>query len=217
MDRLTTLYDYYNADKGSKVDNYGHHFGEFYKPFFSKFLDRKINLLEIGIQCGPSILAHNDYFYHNVELYGIDIDYSLLQFNPDIYDNIHLIQGDSTNPETLNELGDTMFDIIIDDASHIHEDMVKNLYNLHKRLTPDGIYILEDIHCDYSNSYNNTGENIVNMLLTHTPSHVLTSEQNEELFNNIKKVHIYKYVNDSSVVRTNPAAALSISSIIEFK
>lgn len=222
IDKLTNIYNYYRADKGTEIDiigNHGRHFGSFYEPFFSKFNNKKINLLEIGIQCGPSILSHNDYFDHNVELYGIDIDYSLLQFNPKLYKNIHLIQGDSTSQKVIDQIKHLNFDIIIDDASHIHENMIKNLYNFHKLLTEDGIYILEDLHCDYAvkREFNNTGEYIIDFLLKHQYSNILTKQQNKEVLDHIDKVYIYEYVHDSSKIKENPIDGSSMTAILKMK
>lgn len=215
MDRLTNLYNYYKTDKGDDESYYGHHFGEFYEPFFRRYLECCPNVLEIGVQRGISILAHNDYFYHNVELYGVDIDYSLLQFDVKYYDNIHLIHGNSLDPTIINQLSNNKFDIIIDDGSHLHTDMIMNLYNYHKLLSNNGLYILEDLHCDYHESYNKTNEHIVNMLLGRIPTPILTMEQNDELFKCIDKIHIFDYINDATIL--NSVGATSITMIIEFR
>ena len=128
------------------------------------------------------------------------------------------MEGDSTNIDIFNELSARNYDIIIDDASHYHSDMIKNLYLYSNLVTDDGIYILEDIHCDYSYMFNWEYDttDIIGFLIRHNHSNVLTPEMNDEILNKINQVYIYEYVNNSELINQNSMAS-SITAIIKFK
>ena len=45
------------------------------------------------------------------------------------------------------------YDVIIDDASHISSDIIKNFVNLVELVSTSGLYIIEDLCCSYWNNY----------------------------------------------------------------
>lgn len=53
--------------------------------------------------------------------------------------------SDATKPEFLDVIGDTKFDIIIDDGSHILQDQVKTFNLMKPLMNPGGIYVIEDV------------------------------------------------------------------------
>ncbi len=42
-----------------------------------------------------------------------------------------------------------VYDIIIDDGSHLNADIIKTFQFFYSRLAPGGIYVIEDLHCSY--------------------------------------------------------------------
>ena len=218
---LNNIYAKHSTDKGDKIDDYGsvHKYGDFYELFFEKYQGRHINMLEIGVLHGYSVLAHNEYFYENIDIYGIDIDTSTLRFNPNDHPNIHIIQGDSTDLAIFNKLTQNRFDIIIDDGSHLHGDMIRNLYMYSQLLSKDGIYIIEDIHTDYDKTFNpgDDGTHIIDMLIRHQYSNILTPYENKKLLDSIQYTYIYKYTNNPDVIQYNPILGSSITAIVKFR
>ena len=105
----------YDTDKG-RTD-----YLEKYESYFHHLTDRKINLLELGIKRGGSLLMWRDYF-KNGQIIGLDID---PVDSIDSGDRIHVFQGLQQDKGILNkirkETAPDGFDIIIDDASHIGE------------------------------------------------------------------------------------------------
>lgn len=130
------------------------------KAFFHQYLDfyqiklPKRNfagrLLEIGVMDGASIKMWREY-YPKAEIVGVDInDKSHLQ-----YENVTILQLDATDPEQLKDLG--IFDIIIDDGSHMTADQQKSFEHLYlNQLSPKGYYIIEDLHTSLMPSYVNS-------------------------------------------------------------
>ncbi len=99
-------------------------------------------LLEIGLATGDSIKLWDRYF-DNSTVIGVDIS---VVFQPSEYRNtVQIIEGDATKPSFLPMLGEHMFDVIIDDASHMEDDQVNTFTLLNHQMNPGGVYIIEDI------------------------------------------------------------------------
>ena len=48
---------------------------------------------------------------------------------------------------------DINFDVIADDGSHINSDIIDNFKILFKKLSPNGVYLIEDLHTAYWDGY----------------------------------------------------------------
>jgi hypothetical protein len=48
-----------------------------------------------------------------------------------------------------------MYDLFIDDASHISEQMVEMFGNVWDQIRPGGYYVIEDLKCTYNDAYTN--------------------------------------------------------------
>ena len=112
-----------------------------------------ITLLEIGVQNGGSLELWSDYLPPGSQIVGIDIDSRVgeLKFgNP----NISVIVHDVTDTEGLRTiLGNSTFDIIIDDGSHISSDVIRTFEYYFDYLAPGGKFIIEDLHASYYRSH----------------------------------------------------------------
>src|SRR5688572_4842863 len=144
---LTLLSDNLNSDKGTTlgVGGHAHRYTFIYESFFAQLRDKKLNILEIGIQKGPSLKMWEQYFPH-ATIVGIDI-------NPVcevlVFERSKVEIGDATDSDFLSKIIKKNFtgpiDIIIDDGSHVLEDQIKTLLILFPYLKEDGLYFVEDI------------------------------------------------------------------------
>jgi hypothetical protein len=125
-----------------------------YDLYFAKFRNKKINLLEIGIQNGGSLEVWPDYFKNANVFVGSDIDLKCkhLKFKSK---RVKLVIGDINKNITRKKITALAkgFDIIIDDGSHRSQDINKTLLFFYPYLNPGGIYLIEDLHCSYWKSY----------------------------------------------------------------
>jgi hypothetical protein len=127
----------YKSDKSSRY----HCYLELYDKYFSENRNKSINLLEIGILFGDSLIIFNEYF-ENAKITAIDIeDKSHLK-----KENIDIIQGEQSNKELLNKFKDDYFDIILDDGSHKMYHQQISFGVLFRKLKSKGIYVIEDLH-----------------------------------------------------------------------
>ncbi|HOC87078.1 MAG TPA: hypothetical protein PKX26_10240 [Prolixibacteraceae bacterium] len=130
-----------------------HFYSKHYQNHFEKYKNKKINLLEIGVggyedstKGGESLRMWNKYFKRG-KIYGIDL-YDKTNANSK---RIVTYIGDQTNETFLrkivNEIGGV--DIIIDDGSHINEQVIKSFKILFPLLNVNGIYVIEDLQTSY--------------------------------------------------------------------
>ncbi len=114
---------------------------EKYDELFAPFRNG-CSFMEIGLAMGESIRLVDEYF-ENSKIVGVDLS---IVFTPPAYENqVELIACDGTKPELLDKLGDQMFDIVIDDGSHMTQDQLDTFNLLKGRMKPGGVYIIEDI------------------------------------------------------------------------
>lgn len=116
----------------------------FYNDLFTPLRNKKLNILEIGIFNGDSLLLwHN--FFKKSKITGIDI---LKKPNTDFLftlPRINCLYNDAYQDKFLCSLYEKKFDIIIDDGPHTLESMKCFLKNYLNFLSDDGYLILEDI------------------------------------------------------------------------
>jgi SAM-dependent methyltransferase len=114
---------------------------EIYNDLFVPIADSVSNVLEIGIQYGPSIKLWRD-FFPNAQIYGADIE-KLVDFSNE--ERIITYYGNAYTKTFVNSLEDGKFDIVIDDGPHTYESMVFFLQNYLSKVKPGGYLVVEDI------------------------------------------------------------------------
>jgi SAM-dependent methyltransferase len=118
---------------------------EMYDPIFEPWLQKPINLLEIGVYKGGSLHLWRDYFPF-AQITGIDLN---LPQEFVAGERIQVFQGSQTDKNFLSSMAEMRapegFDIIIDDASHVGEWTRQSFWHLFEHhLKPGGLYIIED-------------------------------------------------------------------------
>ena len=113
----------------------------FYDKEFPKYRNLPINLLEIGVQKGGSMLLWNHYFT-NAKIYGVDIiDYGSIEKTKGL-SNVEVMVADAYNDSFAKMLPN--FDIIIDDGPHTYDSQVSAIKLYLPKLNDGGIMVIED-------------------------------------------------------------------------
>jgi len=121
----------------------GHSYGESYQQVFNDFNNEdKLNILEIGLHAGSSLVAWKEYF-ENSKIYGIDIIDIISQEHKK--EEFTYIFKDIKDNEVLEILKDVNFDIIIDDGSHDLNDQIFVIENYIQKLNINGYLLIEDL------------------------------------------------------------------------
>jgi hypothetical protein len=145
---LRSISTQYNSDKLE------HGYIEIYETYFKEIRDMNLNILEIGIADGDSLLTWSDYFKNStivgIDIHKIDITEKKLNRN-----NIKVHQGSQSDELFINEIIKNYgnFDIIIDDGSHLTKDVIKSFHLLFPYLNNNGLYIVEDMQTSYNHFF----------------------------------------------------------------
>src|SRR5450759_1724101 len=148
-----TLHQLYAEHTGKVSDKWYLYLTEFDR-LLNDYREKSVRLLEIGIQNGGSLDIWSKYFSSAEALIGCDI-------NPDCahlsYDDslIGVVVGDANTPDVCQRIfqRSPQFDIIIDDGSHWSSDIIKSFALYFPRIADGGIFIAEDLHCGYWESF----------------------------------------------------------------
>lgn len=136
---------YFDTDKEYPTH---HYISKFYSEKFDKFKDENINILEIGVGSGGSLLLWNDFFSYAL-IYALDIGSSFdkrfekCKENVKNMEKIFLTESDAYQQKVADSL--PKFDIIIDDGPHTFGSHIKFLELYLPKLNSGGILVIEDI------------------------------------------------------------------------
>ena len=148
MSTLDRLAKAYGTDKSSEIHNYCVKY-EKYLPF--KRYD-EINILEIGVLDGKSLLTWKEYFYR-ANILGIDINPDCKKYEePRISVEIGSQDDGNFLSRTWQKYGP--FDMILDDGSHMNEHVIYSFEHLWGSVKSGGVYIVEDCGTSYWSDWN---------------------------------------------------------------
>ena len=128
------------------------HYFPVYERHFGPFVNRSVNVLEIGCGDGGSLQMWKRYFGPHAQIVGIDIEPRCKNFEEDQIAVRIGSQDDAAFLESVvGEFGP--FDIIIDDGSHVQAHVVAAFAKLYLGLSKSGVYLVEDLHTAYWPEY----------------------------------------------------------------
>lgn len=123
------------------------HYFEIYDRHFSRFENKPITVMEIGIWEGGSLQMWKHCFGPKARIIGVDIQPELAFSEP----QIEVVIGDAGDRNVLHNLkqGIGKIDVLIDDGSHKLKDQVAVFEELFPAISENGIYLCEDLHTSY--------------------------------------------------------------------
>ncbi|NJN00865.1 MAG: hypothetical protein HC793_04720 [Aquincola sp.] len=140
---LTEIADHFKTDKGTIK----HRYTEVYSRYLDGYRGKSLNLLEIGVACGSSLKTWSAYLGDRSGIVGVDIRKeceALCRSVP----NIRILTADAATFSS-----DEVFDVIVDDGSHVSKDIVLSWQNLWRQVRPGGLYFIEDMRCTHDEVY----------------------------------------------------------------
>lgn len=148
---MNDLERYFEGNTRNRIHKWMHYF-EVYDRFLARFRGTAVNLVEIGVYHGGSLLMWKDYLGSQARLFGMDI-------NPDCrmleQDQISILIGDQADRSFLESVKARVpqIDVLIDDGSHLKAGQINTFEVLFPHLSPTGVYICEDLHTSYWMDY----------------------------------------------------------------
>lgn len=121
------------------------HYDHNYIPMYEEFMRGKrlscTRILEIGLQYGASARMWREYFP------GSDILF--IDINPvvTVY-GITVIKGNQNDPAVWDQVPNEL-DFVIDDGSHIPNDVITSFNLGFHKLKNGGLWFIEDTHCNF--------------------------------------------------------------------
>ena len=153
---LEKLANKFKTDKGT-INGAKHGYVIDYFDHFQHLQNKPINILEIGVERGNSLLTWDSFFTHSEsKIVGIDNNcdknyykFEVLDFNDTKISVYDVDQGDRSQlSEWINKIG-IKFDIIIDDGAHLSKEQQISLGVLFPFVKPKGFYVIEDLATMY--------------------------------------------------------------------
>lgn len=151
---------------GLKTDkNNPHSYFSTYDKYFKPYLNKDINVLEIGVLFGESLKLWSHRFTPDSMIIGIDLferrhcSFEQVQRNIKGYSNIILEKVDSfedgVSQRQVRDIffsklrkNNIKFSIIIDDGCHRPDAQIETFNNFKPFLADNGVYIIEDIETE---------------------------------------------------------------------
>lgn len=132
------------TDKGSSH----HDYLVWYEETLKLLRNEKFLMIEIGVGHGGSLAMWGEYF-HNATIIGLEIHPEKPQ--PNKWPNTQVRFGDASRLEFLDdviaEFGRPL--IVLDDGSHFWHHQIETLRYLWPRVTPGGMFIMEDVSTSF--------------------------------------------------------------------
>lgn len=149
---LNELANLYRTDKGDGVWD-RHDYASTYEALLRTrpaFREGRIALLEIGIwdlrNPGASARMWRHFLGPKATLYGVDVHPDCLVLQAECSMNVLLVNQSDTERLAAMSVGMPMFDLIVDDGSHIAHHQTVALDTLWPRVAQGGYYAVEDLH-----------------------------------------------------------------------
>jgi hypothetical protein len=145
------LHRYYLNNSNKNLYKWFHYF-DIYEKHFARFRGKSPLVLEIGVAEGGSLGMWKEYFGPGCRILGIDNNPECATLGDrDISIRIGEQQDKGFLGRLLGEFG--LPDIVIDDGSHIMSHVTETFRALYPAISPNGVYLVEDMHTAYLPDY----------------------------------------------------------------
>ena len=215
------LFEKFNSDKGNfYINQYSqpikknntrisaHGYSEIYEKYFLLKKNDHLNILEIGSFYGNAAAAIFFYF-KNSKIYSADVFPDLFRYSSERIENFYI---DSSSENSLkNKLisKNIFYDIVIEDASHSFKDQIISLFMLFKKVSPEGLFIIEELDfpekrkdMNLKNEYPSLKQILINIKSNKNFDSKYINDSDKKYFlDNFKTIQIFKgKINEIAII-----------------
>ena len=192
-----------------KKFNNSHHLSEKWEKYFhvyefilSKYKNKSIIFVEIGIHNGGSLKMWKDYFGTESKIIGIDVNKDCKKFE-NKNENIEVYIGNQSDVKFWKSFFDKVgpVDVILDDGGHTNLDQIITTIQTIPHIKDEGVLIVEDTHTSYMDIYNSNPKytfiNFVKRLIDNINCNInleLNIKTNSDLNNKIYSIQIFESI-----------------------
>lgn len=125
-----------------------------YEKLFSKYVNKKITFIEVGVLGGGSLFMWKEYFGKEARIIGIDNNpkAKILEDH-----GFEIFIGDQASPDFWNNLKKKigMVDVLLDDGGHTDLQQATTLFEFIDNINDGGVLVVEDVHASYLKKFGN--------------------------------------------------------------
>ena len=151
--KKTVLYKHFRNSKFFSVKH--KNYFQIYENLFSKFRNKKITFVEIGVLSGGSLFMWRNFFGKKANIIGIEYNPNAKKFEK--Y-GFKIEIGDQSDDKFWKNFFKKYgkVDVILDDGGHTNFHQIKTTINCVPFIKDNGLLVIEDVHTSYmKNRFNN--------------------------------------------------------------
>ncbi|NOU47312.1 MAG: class I SAM-dependent methyltransferase [Bacteroidales bacterium] len=144
---MNDLEKYFRTNNERVMTKWSNYF-DIYERHFSKFRNKEVTILEIGVGFGGSLQMWKSYFGEKATIIGIDIEPICKTAEEK---QITVVIGSQSDRYFLKELIKNIpkVDILIDDGGHMMDQQIISFEELFSSIDENGLYLCEDLCTSY--------------------------------------------------------------------
>ena len=136
---------------------------EVYDELFSKYRNKEITFVEIGVLNGGSLFMWRNFFGSRAKIIGIDLNPVEKKWAKH---GFNIFIGDQSNPKFWKKLKKKIgrIDIILDDGGHRYIDQITTIECMLEKVNDNGIIVVEDSHSSYIDGFGDQNYSFINYI-----------------------------------------------------
>ena len=154
----------YRAFSKSKFKSIKHStYFEVYDELFSKYRNKKITFVEIGILGGGSLFMCRNFFGPKARIIGIDLNPNAKKWTKYGFE---IFIGDQSNINFWKRFKKKVgkIDIILDDGGHRYIDQITSIECILSNIKHNGLIVVEDTHTSYMDGFGDKKYSFINYI-----------------------------------------------------
>lgn len=125
---------------------------ETYDELFSRYRNKKITFVEIGVLGGGSLFMWREFFGPDARIIGIDLNPNAKKWEEHGFEIYIGSQSDKNFwREFINDIGPV--DVVLDDGGHTYDQQIVTTEMLLSLVKDNGMLVVEDTHTSYLNGF----------------------------------------------------------------
>tara|TARA_B110000503_G_C7066165_1_gene378860 strand:- start:144 stop:959 length:816 start_codon:yes stop_codon:yes gene_type:complete len=123
-----------------------------YDHFFSRYKDKEITFVEIGVLGGGSLFMWRNFFGPKSRIIGVDLNPNAKKWEAEGFE---IYIGNQSDPDFWSKFAKEvgLIDIVLDDGGHTYEQQIITTECLLQSMNDGGIIVVEDTHTSYMTGF----------------------------------------------------------------
>ena len=150
MMKNTKIYQSFNNSPYKSIKHSSYF--EVYEKLFTKYQNKPLVFIEIGVLNGGSLFMWRDFFGKQAQIIGIDLNPEALKWQGHGFD---IFIGDQSDPAFWQQIIKKypQIDVVLDDGGHTYEQQIMTTELLKPYIANGGLIVIEDTHTSYQKGF----------------------------------------------------------------